>query len=304
MLKPRTPDWLSYPLVPQAGRFRYSIVLLSTGLAVLLWAIFGQQLAASPFLLFTAAVALSAFWGGLGPALATIVGSTVASAIIYYVPSVPFEARDSHGTQVVAHFLMFLLVSALIAALQLARRQAERALALQALHDHLTGLPNRRLFTDRLQQLLEAARRSSRPFALVLLDLDGFKAINDSYGHPQGDVVLIEMARRLRSLARASDTTARVGGDEFALLLPDTAGTRAGDMVKELDEVLRRPIVLGRGQLIVSASMGLAVYPGDGETEESLAERADAAMYRSKRGAGPRSGAPSSVAYSGVLAAD
>jgi diguanylate cyclase (GGDEF)-like protein len=285
------PSWL-FPLAPRNHVVRASIPLLSTSVAVGLWALFGQHLASSPFLLFTAAVALSAFYGGLGPAIAAIGASTVACVLIYYVPFLPFESEGTQTSRVLLHFLMFLLVSLLIAALQVARQRAEYALALQALHDPLTGLPNRRLFADRFNQLVGDARRNGQSFALVLLDLDAFKAVNDAYGHQQGDVVLVEVAQRLASHIRTSDTIARVGGDEFALLLPKTDKLSASRLLAKLKEFLAEPILLLGGQLSVSVSVGLAVYPDDGTGQESLLDQADTAMYCDKRGTGQPSIAP------------
>lgn len=268
----------------RAHPLRYGTVPLSTGLATGLWLYFGQQLLPSPFLLFTAAVALCAWWGGLGPALVAIAVSILACLLLYYLP---FDPQDFSPAQAAAHLLLFLLLTLLIATLQVGRQRAQRALAYQALHDPLTSLPNRRLFFDRLQQLLVSAQRTGRCFALVLLDLDGFKRANDSLGHLRGDLLLTQLAHRLRAHARASDTVARLGGDEFALLLPETDEQGALAMISKLQELLREPVVLEDGVAVsVGASMGLALYPHHGSTEESLLDRADSTMYASKRGQG------------------
>jgi diguanylate cyclase (GGDEF)-like protein len=148
----------------------------------------------------------------------------------------------------------------------------------------LTGLPNRRLFADRLRQLLYSSHRAGRSFSLVLLDLDGFKAVNDSLGHLQGDVALMELAHRLRAHVRASDTVARLGGDEFALLLPETDEQSARTMIGKLEPHLRQSFVLAGQERPIHVSMGLAVYPEHGTSEEVLLERADRAMYARKHG--------------------
>jgi diguanylate cyclase (GGDEF)-like protein len=153
-----------------------------------------------------------------------------------------------------------------------------------ALHDALTGLPNRRLLEDRMTNMLERAERNNSRAAILMVDLDGFKQINDTYGHAAGDEFLREVALRLGKVVRRADTLARSGGDEFTVLVsdilqPDGAEILAQKLLKELD----RPIALRQFQLRVSGSIGMAVYPDDGETAESLCARADADMYRAKR---------------------
>jgi diguanylate cyclase (GGDEF)-like protein len=153
-----------------------------------------------------------------------------------------------------------------------------------ALHDALTGLPNRRLLEDRMTNMLERSERNNSRAAILMVDLDGFKQINDTYGHAAGDEFLREVALRLGKVVRRADTLARSGGDEFTVLVsdilqPDGAEILAQKLLKELD----RPIALRQFQLRVSGSIGIAVYPDDGETAESLCARADADMYRAKR---------------------
>lgn len=153
-----------------------------------------------------------------------------------------------------------------------------------ALHDALTGLPNRRLLEDRMTNMLERAERNRSRAAILMVDLDGFKKINDTYGHAIGDEFLREVALRLGKVVRRADTLARSGGDEFAVLVsdilqPNGAQVLAQKLLKELD----RPIAVRQLQLRVSGSIGMAVYPDDGETAESLCARADADMYRAKR---------------------
>jgi diguanylate cyclase (GGDEF)-like protein len=201
--------------------------------------------------------------------------------LLYYLP---LDLRGFSASEVMLQLLTFFVVSLLITVLLLARRRAERALVEQALHDPLTGLPNRRLFADRLRQLLYSSQRAGRSFSLVLLDLDGFKSVNDSLGHLQGDVVLMELAHRLRAHVRTSDTVARLGGDEFALLLPESDEESGRTLISKLEPHLRQPFVLAGQERPLHVSMGLAVYPEHGASEEVLLERADRAMYARKHG--------------------
>lgn len=151
-----------------------------------------------------------------------------------------------------------------------------------ALHDNLTRLPNRLLLEDRLSQALKVAQREQSHFAVMFMDLDGFKAVNDAYGHHLGDLLLISVTERLRECIRAQDTLARLGGDEFVLLAsitdPEDAATLASKLVRRIDE----PFVISRYTVSVSLSIGIAVYPDDGDVERDLMLHADAAMYHTK----------------------
>jgi diguanylate cyclase (GGDEF)-like protein len=153
-----------------------------------------------------------------------------------------------------------------------------------ALHDALTGLPNRRLLDDRLTKAIERAERNEARVAVLLIDLDGFKQINDTYGHPIGDEVLRIVATRLQMRVRKADTIARAGGDEFLvvvsdLLQPHGATVLAAKLAGDLNE----PILLGDVRLRAGASIGIAIYPDDAQTAEDLCARADASMYEQKR---------------------
>jgi diguanylate cyclase (GGDEF)-like protein len=161
------------------------------------------------------------------------------------------------------------------------RKRAEKALAHQALHDALTGLPNRILLGDRLEQAILTAEREQRELALLVMDLDRFKEVNDTLGHHAGDRLLQEIGRRLRGAVRASDTVARLGGDEFAVVLPGSTDA-AGAAVK-LTQALEVPFELEGHTLALGASVGVAQYPQHGETVESLLRSADVAMYTAKR---------------------
>jgi diguanylate cyclase (GGDEF)-like protein/PAS domain S-box-containing protein len=164
------------------------------------------------------------------------------------------------------------------------RKRLEADLEQQALHDPLTGLANRTLFFDRLQQALMGARREHRKVALVMMDLDGFKAVNDAYGHAVGDEVLADLSGRLSGGLRATDTAARIGGDEFALILPRIAGRDAVErMVRARMRAIHQPFEVGTERLELSVSAGIALYPRDGRDCDTLLRRSDAAMYSAKR---------------------
>ncbi len=152
-----------------------------------------------------------------------------------------------------------------------------------AMHDPLTGLPNRLLFNDRLQHGISNARRAGHGMALFVIDLDGFKALNDSLGHSVGDVLLKETASRLQASVRASDTVARLGGDEFAIVAVDADKADAELIEAKIHQRMDEPFTLEDGQVSVRLSIGLAVYPGDGTESAPLLRRADIDMYRDKR---------------------
>jgi diguanylate cyclase (GGDEF)-like protein len=157
-------------------------------------------------------------------------------------------------------------------------------LARSSLHDALTGLPNRLLMFDRLANAIAAAARRETRIAVLFIDLDNFKRINDTMGHATGDEVLKLAARRLRAVLRSSDTVSRHGGEEFLVLLPEVAdAVDAAQLAQKLLSALAAPARVGGHRLSLSASIGIAMYPEDGEDPNVLVDRADAAMYRSKR---------------------
>jgi diguanylate cyclase (GGDEF)-like protein/PAS domain S-box-containing protein len=163
------------------------------------------------------------------------------------------------------------------------RKQAEERIGYLATHDGLTGLPNRNLMQDRIQQAIAHARRAGRQLALLYLDLDRFKVINDGYGHPFGDAVLRAAGARLAALVREGDTVARHGGDEFLILLADLR--KAADayiVAQKLIESLDQPIEIQGRQVHLSGSIGVSVFPQDGEVPDALISNADVAMYRAK----------------------
>lgn len=150
-------------------------------------------------------------------------------------------------------------------------------------HDILTALPNRILFYDRLNQAITRARRDNELFAVLFLDLDGFKIINDTFGHDVGDALLIEVAKRIVACVRDSDTVARMGGDEFTVILSNVRTLNSKDrVVKKIGEAIARPFVLNGRKCSVSVSIGIALYPDNGKTAEQLVKIADAAMYLAK----------------------
>jgi diguanylate cyclase (GGDEF)-like protein len=152
-----------------------------------------------------------------------------------------------------------------------------------AYHDDLTGLPNRSLLYDRLGIAIEHARRQTSQLAVLFLDLNGFKTVNDSLGHGSGDHLLVELAGRVRRCVRAGDTVARFGGDEFVVLLDGVTGAEDSARVaaKVLDAV-QSPFQLDDHELSIGASVGLSLYPDDGTSPDELVKQADAAMYRDK----------------------
>ena len=164
------------------------------------------------------------------------------------------------------------------------RKQLEQRLLHQAFHDALTGLPNRNLFLDRTRHALSLSRRNDQAVAVLFLDLDNFKIVNDSLGHDVGDQLLVTVAERILGCLREGDTAARLGGDEFAVLLEnlDTAGA-AAVVAQRLLEALRSPLNLGGHEMFVTPSIGIAIGTASAELAENLLRDADVAMYTAKR---------------------
>jgi len=162
-------------------------------------------------------------------------------------------------------------------------KQAERHLAHLAYHDGLTNLPNRLLLLERITQDIARSARANTLLAVLFLDVDDFKTVNDTWGHETGDRLLQAIARRLLEQIRASDTLARVGGDEFVVVLPELAQPEdAMVVVAKLQRALATPLAVGARELRVSASIGASFYPDDGTTPEVLLRNADWAMYAAK----------------------
>lgn len=169
------------------------------------------------------------------------------------------------------------------------RKKAEEEIAYRAYHDELTGLPNRPLFADRVEVALANAQRKKIRIAAMFLDLDDLKIVNDTLGHATGDALLKLVAQRLKETLRQGDTIARVGGDEFVVLLPEV--NHEADALRAANKILRsivKPFVLEADELHITASIGLAIGPRDGDSAEALIRNADGAMYRAKQSGGNR----------------
>jgi diguanylate cyclase (GGDEF)-like protein/PAS domain S-box-containing protein len=196
------------------------------------------------------------------------------------------RARDELELRVLERTAELAGANALLQAEIVERRQAEARVHHMAYHDSLTGLPNRALLADRLDRAMLAATRSERKLAVMFIDLDRFKTINDSLGHLTGDHLLKEVASRLCRAVRASDTVARLGGDEFVVLVPGVAGIEDCSQVAEkIIEVLGVPYPFEGRLLHISPSIGICLYPDHGQDVPTLMRNADAAMYHAK-GAG------------------
>jgi len=163
------------------------------------------------------------------------------------------------------------------------KKESERRLEHLAHHDALTDLPNRSLFRDRLHQAIRKAARDDQALAMLFIDLDRFKEVNDTLGHIAGDQLLVEAARRITACVRSSDTVARLGGDEFTVVLQDVAdGDAAAGIAREVIEALATPFDLGQDTVSLSASIGIALCPDDAEDPDALTDAADQAMYDAK----------------------
>jgi diguanylate cyclase (GGDEF)-like protein len=168
-------------------------------------------------------------------------------------------------------------------ALALALQARNEQLRAAALYDALTGLPNRVLLDERLIQAVRRSERSGKPFAVMFVDLDRFKSVNDAYGHDVGDRLLKAVSERMQSCVRGEDTVARAGGDEFIVVLAELGrGPDAGVVGEKMLKELARPFQVGPRQLDIGASIGISIYPGDARDVKTLLLHADAAMYHAK----------------------
>ena len=214
---------------------------------------------------------------------------TIPGALELYMPYEPIRAAIAHDVRTTYWLvagglgLLYLSLFRLVAgASRKLRRQAEENERL-ALHDHLTGLPNRTLFLDRMEHAIRVSERTGGGVAVLLMDLDRFKEVNDTLGHHCGDLMLKELARRLTQVVRPTDTVARLGGDEFALLAPEIVGSEAGVALAErITRALEAPFLVDDLPLEAEASVGIALYPTHGVDVETLLQRADVAMYVAK----------------------
>jgi diguanylate cyclase len=225
---------------------------------------------------------------GSGRAMATVLlpvrhrpAGPVTGAAGILVPYQPIDAAAARGTRLLAAVLLALFGLCVLGLRRLARQARLRERA--ATHDALTGLPNRTLFRDRTDQAMRQAKRELTPTALLLIDLDRFKEVNDTLGHHYGDQLLVQVGRRLRAALREVDTVARLGGDEFAVLLPRIAAREgAVTVATKLLAGLEKPFTLEGLALDVEASIGIALYPDHGSDADELLQRADIAMYAAK----------------------
>ncbi len=165
-----------------------------------------------------------------------------------------------------------------------AQKTAEKELRYLANYDHLTDLPNRSLLLERIKHAMESSKRESRSIALFFIDLDKFKQVNDSLGHDCGDLLLVEVSRRLSELLRVDDTVARIGGDEFVVLLEKYKGTgHLGNIAQKIIAAVEQPVMLQEQQVSIGASIGIAIYPNDASDSSALLRHADIAMYHAKQ---------------------
>jgi diguanylate cyclase (GGDEF)-like protein len=253
---------LAQPFVPRSRWQRYALAGLF-GAAVVSAQHYGLS-----GLRFSTGMVRQAWLTGLGghwltPSVAVLALMVALMALIICRQRIQVESRTASRVQSLA--------------------KANEELSYLALHDSLTKLPNRLLLADRLQQAIQKARRNSLGFALMYLDLDGFKAINDGMGHACGDRLLVHAAQRIQATLRAADTVARVGGDEFVVLLEVFEPTDVAAVAEKLLESIKLPFVIEGHALSVSTSVGIALYPGDAYSAQELLAHADAAMFHAKR---------------------
>jgi len=205
--------------------------------------------------------------------LVTADGQRVGEFAIHHAQTCTPEPSD----------IEWLLMLSGLAELAIGHRRLADSLDHQAHYDALTDLPNRLLFRERLNQAITQARRDDTHVGVLFLDLDGFKHINDTLGHQQGDNVLLEVTRRIQTVLRQNDTLARMGGDEFMLILPALKMPKnAARVAQKCMDALHAPMQLDSHEIYVSSSIGISIYPEDGEDAEQLQRNADAAMYRAK----------------------
>lgn len=223
-------------------------------------------------------VSLAAVAGAVFRAQPTALGASVIAVSVTVV-----LLLWDFGTRLLASLDDALVEREHLQAALAALQEKEAELRSLAYHDDLTGLPNRSLYYDRLGLAIRHSSREKSRLAVLFLDLDGFKAVNDSLGHPSGDRLLVELADRIRGSVRAEDTVARLGGDEFIVLLPHVTGAAdAARVAAKILDALRVPFLLDGREVSIGASVGVAVFPDDGLSAEDLVRKADREMYRAK----------------------
>jgi diguanylate cyclase (GGDEF)-like protein len=222
-------------------------------------------------------LALEAFFRAFWGFVARLTVGVAAVAIVVYGAVIAGTTQADELIEI--PLLTAIIVTVFMIAGQ--RKRSEDRLAHLAMHDSLTGLANRTQLRDRLALAVERYRTQGQPFALLFVDLDDFKNVNDSGGHATGDALLTEVARRLERSVRTSDLVARMGGDEFAILLQDVeSASRAHEIAARFVELMTKPFAIDGNQLTASASVG--VVDGDGSDMRELLRRADVAMYAAK----------------------
>jgi len=231
------------------------------------------------------ATALSAFTAAGNLELDSLISAQRTNPVLWVLNLMPFVF--AYWGQYVSHSLSY-EASAMVldqtSELRLHTEALEKKAEHEATHDLVTGLPNRMLFVDRLQQAATAAKRKAKQFSVLLLDIDRFKEVNDTIGHYSGDRLLKQVALRLSSVMRESDTVARIGGDEFGFLLLDSGSFEELDaLVRRVRQSLSPRFVIENLSLDVQVSIGAVVYPRDGRDADTLLQRADVAMYVAKR---------------------
>jgi diguanylate cyclase (GGDEF)-like protein len=189
----------------------------------------------------------------------------------------------SHLTLGIGLLIVLLVIPMYFASLARQLHDALARMRAMATHDTLTSLPNRHSFYEQLQQAIKFAERNSISFAVIFIDLDGFKPINDSLGHAAGDEVLKSVARRLKQTVRQGDVVARIGGDEFVIMLSGIDMTSLLSVVRKIIDTIAAPYTVIGKSVTLTSSAGIATYPDSGRTVDELVAHADAAMYRSKR---------------------
>jgi diguanylate cyclase (GGDEF)-like protein len=281
---------------------RYTVAIFAVALT-LLFKMTSDHLVGEgpPLILFAAAVTVTAWYGGLKPGLFAITLSTFICSLLFFQPAGSFAiVSPNDRLRLIVFIVQGVLTSFLMESLHAARRrseermrernQAEKELRVseerliyQGTHDALTGLPNRALLFRKIDKIIVSDHKNKYSFALLLLDLDRFKEINDTFGHHIGDTVLQRLRPLLLNVVRQSDTVAGLGGDEFGILLPGSDHERASAVAEQIVTALKQPIMVEEQPLEVGISIGIALYPEHGQDTMTLLRRADVAMYAAKR---------------------
>ncbi|WP_206733749.1 putative bifunctional diguanylate cyclase/phosphodiesterase [Pseudoxanthomonas composti] len=257
--------WIAYALRSDFSAFRHFRIAAALVMGVAVIGMHYTGMAAARFPL--GSVCGAALHGGVSPQwLASLVGTSTFAILGLALVTAVLDRRLQERTQKLSQSL----------------QQANLELTHMALHDNLTKLPNRVLLEDRLGQAISKALRGSSKFALLFLDLDGFKAVNDVYGHQAGDRLLLQVARNLKSGLRQEDTLARLGGDEFVLLIEIGEPADAAAIAEKMLERVGLAVMVDGTELNVSGSVGIAIFGEDGHTARELMANADAAMYSAK----------------------